>query len=146
MNPGWVQTDMGGPNANLTPAEVAERLYRILSRRHRLAFERHRVPAVAEVLARLLVDDDLAVCLVGQIDGGRGPVVLARSMDRPRVANRRERASPGMLEAGEHDLGAHAVTEAVDAHVPAAAAIFRDLSRATALYAGATPEVLDVIG
>ena len=25
VNPGWVQTDMGGPNANLTPAESVRR-------------------------------------------------------------------------------------------------------------------------
>jgi NAD(P)-dependent dehydrogenase (short-subunit alcohol dehydrogenase family) len=26
VNPGWVQTDMGGPNANLTPSESVSRL------------------------------------------------------------------------------------------------------------------------
>jgi NAD(P)-dependent dehydrogenase (short-subunit alcohol dehydrogenase family) len=30
VNPGWVQTDMGGPNANLTPAESIARLRRLL--------------------------------------------------------------------------------------------------------------------
>ena len=30
VNPGWVQTDMGGPNANLTPAESIRRLRRLL--------------------------------------------------------------------------------------------------------------------
>ena len=29
VNPGWVQTDMGGPNANLTPAESITRLRRL---------------------------------------------------------------------------------------------------------------------
>jgi NAD(P)-dependent dehydrogenase (short-subunit alcohol dehydrogenase family) len=30
VNPGWVQTDMGGPNANLTPAQSVSRLRRLL--------------------------------------------------------------------------------------------------------------------
>jgi NAD(P)-dependent dehydrogenase (short-subunit alcohol dehydrogenase family) len=30
VNPGWVQTDMGGPNATLTPAESASRLRRLI--------------------------------------------------------------------------------------------------------------------
>ena len=30
VNPGWVQTDMGGPNANLTPAESVTRLRRLI--------------------------------------------------------------------------------------------------------------------
>jgi NAD(P)-dependent dehydrogenase (short-subunit alcohol dehydrogenase family) len=32
VNPGWVQTDMGGPNANLTPAESIARLRRLIDR------------------------------------------------------------------------------------------------------------------
>jgi NAD(P)-dependent dehydrogenase (short-subunit alcohol dehydrogenase family) len=32
VNPGWVQTDMGGPNANLTPAESIARLRRLFDR------------------------------------------------------------------------------------------------------------------
>ena len=30
VNPGWVQTDMGGPNANLTPAESVTRLRHLI--------------------------------------------------------------------------------------------------------------------
>ena len=30
VNPGWVQTDMGGPNATLTPAESVSRLRRLI--------------------------------------------------------------------------------------------------------------------
>lgn len=32
VNPGWVQTDMGGPNATLTPAESVSRLRRVIDR------------------------------------------------------------------------------------------------------------------
>jgi NAD(P)-dependent dehydrogenase (short-subunit alcohol dehydrogenase family) len=33
VNPGWVQTDMGGPNATLTPAESVSRLRRLIDTR-----------------------------------------------------------------------------------------------------------------
>jgi NAD(P)-dependent dehydrogenase (short-subunit alcohol dehydrogenase family) len=32
VNPGWVQTDMGGPNANLTPAESVTRLRHLIEK------------------------------------------------------------------------------------------------------------------
>lgn len=77
------------------------------------------------------------------------PFEAARPLIEAIVANAFEMgprpALTGPIARGDAGTVA-AQLEAVDAHVPAAAAIFRDLSRATALYAGATPEVLDVIG
>lgn len=62
------------PHDHHRPAEVAERLYRTLSGRHRLAFDRHRVPAVAKALTGQLDElgagiDQMASDVAAQVSG-----------------------------------------------------------------------------